>query len=389
MAFPRSLALVRGQSKIAESLGAPTMAEDSAPHVRESSGSWLLRLTQFPAGAQVSRDAALQVPALNKALQTYTRAISAFPLREYVGLDETVARDFLRQPTPGLSYSALMARTIQDLLLFDRAYWQVTARSWDGFPSQAARLIPEYVTDPLYPWDRPPVEVDFQVWYNGVPVPPRDLIRFEGDGNGGWLVTGATAINTAAALEAATQNMATIPMPATILKNTGADLPAEQVDALLDAWEEARTNRATAYLNSTIDTKTIGMNPNDLQLVEAREASARAMARLANIDPLFVGAGIPGASLTYTNRVDLYRGLLDLSLTPVMNLVSQRLSMNDVTPRGHTVTFDTSVFLRSNTDQAVALIKEMLPAGVITVNEARDILDLPDLMSIDENPGVI
>ena len=387
MAFPRSLSIVRGQAKIAEALG-PTAAETSAPHVREN-GSWLLQLTRELMGAPVSRIAALQVPALSKALQTYSRSISAFPLREYIGLDETVARDFLKQPTPGLAYSAIMARTVQDLLLYDRAYWLVTQRSWDGFPSQAVHLIVDYVTDPLYPWDQPPVQLENQVWYNGQPVNMRDLIRFEGDGNGGWLVTGATAINTAAALEAATLNMANVPVPATILKNTGADLPAAQVDALLEAWEDARTNRSTAYLNSTIETKTIGFNPNDLQLVEAREASARAIARLANIDPLFVGAGIPGSSLTYTNRIDLYRGLLDLSLTPVMNLISQRLSMNDITPRGHTVTFDTSVFLRSNTDQAVALIKDMLPLDVITIPEARDILDLPDLMSIDENPGVI
>jgi hypothetical protein len=30
----------------------------------------------------------------------------------------------------------------------------------------------------------------------------------------------------------------------------------------------------------------------------------------------------------------------------------------------------------------------MLPLGVITVDEARELLDLPDLMNIDQNPGV-
>jgi hypothetical protein len=87
--------------------------------------------------------------------------------------------------------------------------------------------------------------------------------------------------------------------------------------------------------------------------------------------------------LTYTNRVDLYRGLLDMSLTPVMLQISQRLSMNDITPRGHAVEFDTSVFLRSNPAEIAALIATLRPLDVISIDEARELLDLPDLMESD------
>ena len=168
-----------------------------------------------------------------------------------------------------------------------------------------------------------------------------------------------------------------------------ADLPASVVDDLLDAWETARTNRSTAYLNSTIDTISQGWSANDLQLVDAREAAARAVARLCNLDPTWVGASVPGSSLVYSNRTDLYRQLLDISLTPVMDLIAGRLSMNDVTPRGHTVSFDTTVFLKGNATDAAQVIATLLPLNVIDRTEARELLDLPDLMDIDQNQGAI
>ena len=384
MAFPRPLTIVRGREEIGESLR--SRAEAPAPHVRDAQS--LLALIQASQGQVIAKADALQVPAFVRALNIYSHTIAAFPLREKVGRDEVVARAFLAQPNQTIPYSPYMMRTVNDLCLYDRAYWRVVARTWDGFPSSVVRMPVDQVTDPLYPWDQP-TPMDMQVLWNGVPVPDRDLIRFEGDGNGGWLTLGATVLNTALALEAATLRYAEYPLPTIILKNTGADLPADVVDDLLDAWEAARTNRATAYLNSTIDTISQGWSANDLQLVDAREAAGRAVARLCNLDPVWVGAGVPGSSLTYANRTDLYRQLLDVSLTPIMDLIAGRLSMNDVTPRGHQVTFDTTVFLRSNPTDTAALVRDMLPLGIITREEARDLLDLPDLMDIDQNPEVI
>jgi len=94
---------------------------------------------------------------------------------------------------------------------------------------------------------------------------------------------------------------------------------------------------------------------------------------------VWVGAGVPGGSLTYSNRTDLYRQLLDLSLTPIMTAIAQRLSMNDVTPRGREVKFDTTTFLRSNPADIAALATQLLPLGVLTPNEIRGLLDLPDI----------
>ena len=327
----------------------------------------LLSAIQANASYKVTYKTAAQVPAYIKALKTY-HTIAAFPLREYVNGVETVPRAFLNQPSRNTTYAAEMMRLISDLLNYDRAWWRVVERTWDGYPAAIVHMPSDQVT-----------ELDGQVLWNGTAVPLRDVIRFDGDGLGGWLNVGASVINTAAALEAACLRYAEYPMPNLALKNSGADLPAAVVDDLLEAWESARSARSTAYLNSTIDIKEMGWNAADLQLTEARQAAAAQVARMANLDPIWTGAGVPGSSLTYANRQDLYRQLLDLALTPVMDLIGQRLSLNDITPRGHTVRFDVTKFLRQNVTDLSTLIKDLGPLGYISVDEARALLDLPAL----------
>lgn len=378
MAFPRSLRIVRDQAEAAQA--AQRVLDGPVPHAREAGA--LIAAIASSYGNTVTMATAAQVPAFIKALKTYTHTISAFPLREYVTDGPVTPRALLEQPSSVLPYSAVIQRLVTDLLAYDVAYWRVMARSWDGFPSEIFPMRVQDVTDlnggnlgvdvNAYPPSDP-------FYYLGNRVPTRDVIKFYGDGMGGWLKTGATAINTAAALEAATLRYSETPMPTVVLKNTGADLPAAMVDDILEAWEAARANRSTAYLNSVIEADQMGWNARDLQLVEARNASAIALAREANLDPIWVGAGVPGSSLTYSNRVDLYRQLLDTALTPVMLNISERLSMNDVTPRGHRVTFDTSVFLRSNPEQLSQIVATLLPLEVMDRDEARDLLDLPTL----------
>ena len=385
MVFPRALAVVRAQESISQTLDAsPTGA-----HVRESAGLYALLTNQL--ATRTNRQTAMQVPAFVDALKTYTHTISAFPLREYRYDEPVVARPFLGMPSKIYPYASVIQRTLSDLLMYDRAYWLVTERTFDGYPSSIEVMRVEDVID------TPPVFVGIQenyqppadpFYYLARQVPTRDVIKFYGSGEGGWLANGATAISIAAALESATLMYSSTPIPTVALKNSGPDLPAEQVEALLMAWEEARENRGTAYLNNTIDAQVMGFSARDVQLVEAKTQAAIAIARLANLDPVWVGAAIPGSSLTYSNRTDLYRGLLDTALRPVMSLVEQRLSMPDVTPRGRTIKFDTTAFLRANPIELADLITKLLPLGVLTEEEAKMVLDLPTLGVFSMTTGV-
>ena len=385
MVFPRALAIVRGQESISQTMD----ASPAAAHVRESAGLYALLTNQL--ATRTNRVTAMQIPAFVDALKTYTHTISAFPLREY-RFDQPVAiRPFLQMPSRIYPYASVIQRTLSDLLMYDRAYWLVTERTFDGYPVSIEVMRVEDVIDTPAVFAgiaenyQPPAD---PFYYLARQVPTRDVIKFYGSGEGGWLANGATAISTAASLEAATLMYSETPIPTVALKNSGPDLPAEQVDALLMAWEEARANRGTAYLNNTIDAQVMGFSARDVQLVEAKNMAAVAIARLANLDPVWVGAGIPGSSLTYANRTDLYRGLLDTALRPIMSLFEQRLSMPDVTPPGQVIKFDTTAFLRANPVELADLITKLLPLGVLTQEEAKMVLDLPTLGVFSMTTGV-
>jgi hypothetical protein len=202
------------------------------------------------------------------------------------------------------------------------------------------------------------------------------VIVFRGFRNG-VLHDGAETLTLAIALDAAAKRYADVPLPSIALKNTGADLPPEKVTELLEAWEVARATRSTAYLSSVVDTETFGFSPAELTLSEARNFAALEIARLFNLDGFWIGANIAGASLSYSNRVDLRKDLIDLTLADYMVPIEQRLSMRDVTPTltSNLVRFSTVDFLRSNLSERVDIVTKLLPfPGVMTEAEARDFL---------------
>jgi hypothetical protein len=62
-----------------------------------------------------------------------------------------------------------------------------------------------------------------------------------------------------------------------------------------------------------------------------------------------------------------------------MDLISHRLSMPDITPRGNAVRFDTSGFLRGNAADLGALVAQLVPLEILTAEEARAVIDLNTL----------
>jgi hypothetical protein len=59
-----------------------------------------------------------------------------------------------------------------------------------------------------------------------------------------------------------------------------------------------------------------------------------------------------------------------------MSCISERLSMNDITPRGQQVRFNLDNYLRGNPLEQIEVLTKMLDAGLIDVQEAREEMDL-------------
>lgn len=328
---------------------------------------------------RVTRQVALGVPAFARGLQLITGSVASLPLREYADGVAQPARPLLARPDPSRASFTVVRDLADDLVCYGRGYWQVTDVAGDGpytYPVSVRALPAGEVGEDADPrW----IVHDGRRLRVSDPTTPGtvrgDVLVF-----GGWdgvLTFAADTIALAAALETTVRTYAATPAPQTALKNTGADLPPDKVDELLDAWEDARASRVTAYLSAAVDVEKLSWNAADLQLVDARNQAALEVGRALNLDPVWIGAtpGGGGQSLVYQNRVDLYRQLVDTTLAAVFHPIEQRLSLWDATPRSREVRFDLSGFLRSNAEQRAELVAKLLPLGVMTVDEARALME--------------
>lgn len=273
----------------------------------------------------------------------------------------------LDQPEPAVSRSVTMTRLVEDLLLDGIAWWRVVTLGWDNFPADVERLDPSAVM----------VHPDGSVYVNGVLTPDRELIRFDSPCPA-LLTAAARAIRTLLQLDAAAARYASEPAPATYFSATdGADPSDEEIQDVLNAWATARATRATGYVGGGLTLNTLGLTPEQMQLIESRQHAVLEVARAAGIDG--EDLGVSTTSRTYFNAEDRRRAFLDFTLGPFVSAIQDRLSMNDVTPRGSYVRFDFSGFLRTDAASRYQAYEQALKVGALTQDEIRPLEDRPDL----------
>jgi HK97 family phage portal protein len=325
---------------------------------------------------RVDRSSAMQVPAVARARNIIAGTISTLGMYAYNEITgaKVEGRQILRQPDPALPLAVTMAWTVEDLLFHGRSFWQVLeVNPEDGRPTQARRIDPTRVT---FTTDTMTDEIVNGFYLDGNLCPITgigSLIMFSGIDEG-LLSRGGRTILTALELEKAVNRMAQEPNPTMVIKNTGVDLPPEQVSSLLASWKSARAQRSTAYLSGPLDVTTFGYDAQQMELSSSRLNTASEIARLCNIPAWYLNA--ESASATYSNVSAERRSLVDFSLKPYMACISERLTMNDITPRGQIVKFDLDDYLRGNPLEQIEVLTKMLDAGLISVDEAREEMDL-------------
>lgn len=336
------------------------------PHVGSLVPSW----SQFQASTPLY---AFRVPAFNRGVRLISGTVAQLPLKRWTG-NRVIETPILEQFEAKNPRWVTIQNTVEDMILYGRAYWLVTLTDAEGFPRYVERLPAAEVSEQA---DKMHVRYENNDYRLSDPSTPgtteRTVVRIEGF-NDGVLLSGLDTIDAALSLEIASKNYASTPAPTQILKNTSNyELSSTEVTELLTAYSDARKQSSVAYLNGGVDLTTFGYSAQDLQLVEARNQSAIQIARLLNLDPFWVGAGVPGSALTYQNRVDMRQDLVDLTLSDYIVPIEQRLSMWDFTPtKLRSMTrFDTSEFLRANLDTRSQIAINLHTAGIIDRDEAR------------------
>ena len=322
-----------------------------------------------------TREQALAIPTLSRARGIICSTIGSLPIEQYnkmSGAHVEPAR-VINQPDPRVPGAVIYSYIAEDLWLHGVAYGIVmeTYRE-DNRVMSWTRVAPDRVTQELN--STGDTIVGYLVDGKRVPnVGVGSLIVFNGLAEG-LLNTAGRTIRAAIALENASEAFAKEPVPLMVLKSNGTNLTKERIGKLLESWNAARSKRSTAFLNADVELQAMGIDPNKLQLNEARSYVALELCRAANLPAWFASAD--PTSTTYSNAINERRSLVDFSLRPILTAIEQRLDMPDLTPSTVKTRYDLDDFLRGNPLERAQVYEILNRIGAMSVEEIRKEEDL-------------
>ena len=340
-------------------------------------GSFTTGVGNFPGG--LDRNFAMQVPAVSRCRNLIAGVVSYLPLALYkkssgeaLGSPLWIEQPDYRQPR-----SVTISWTVDSLLFYGVAYWRVTELYADDLrPSRF-----EWVANNRVTFTTNKFGTEVEAYYVDGQTAPMSgigsLITFQGLTQG-VLQTAARTIQSALDIEKAAAVASQTPMPSGYIKNTGADLPEQQVSGLLAQWKQSRQNRSTAYLTSTLSYETTGFSPKDMMYNDSIQFFCTQIARAMNVPAHMISADMgTGSNMTYQNLLESRKEFVSYSLQPFICAIEDRLSMDDITPRGHVVKFAVEEsFLRADTIKRLEAIEKMLALGLIDVEDAKEMESL-------------
>jgi len=283
---------------------------------------------------------------------------------------------WLEQPSLAQPRFVTISWTLDSLMLYGVAYWEVTELyEEDGRPKRF-----EWVANTRVTFDLDLYNTTVNQYYvDGFPRPMSgtigSLITFQGFDEG-VLARGSQTIQAALDVQKAMAVAAATPFPTGVIKNTGADMTPQEVQGILGAWKRARDTRGTAFLTATLDYTPTSYSPKDMVYAESLQYLSTEIARLCNIPAYMLSADMNN-SMTYSNVMDERKQFFAYSLMPYLDAISSRLSMDDVTAHGNEVRFEVNdTFLRTEPLDRLAAIEKMLQLDLITVEQAREMEEL-------------
>ena len=286
----------------------------------------------------VTRADAMAIPAVVRGRGLIVTTIARSPIRAIRDGEPLAEQPRWIERTSGpVSSFHRMLWTADDLLFYGWSLWTVT-RDFDGRVIDAARV-------PITEWTFNEAGL---VMIDDEPAPADEVVLIPGV-HEGILSFGGETIRQARGLLATAARTAENPSAMIELSQTNdAPMTRDQVDALIDRWAAARRgeNGGVAYTSPGIETKEHGAAKEHL-LIEGRAASAIDIARLLGIPASMIDANQAGSSLSYSNTESRMQELIEFGIAPLMASIVSRLALDDVTPRGTALKFDTAEIVKA------------------------------------------
>jgi HK97 family phage portal protein len=324
--------------------------------------------------ARVSRHDAMTVPSVARARNLICGTVGSIPLEYYNKRTGEVISPprWISQLSKSQPSFVTLTWIVDSLLFYGVSYLLVTERyAEDGRPSSFEWVANTRVT---FTTDLEGMFVT-QYYIDASPVNMNDIVTIQGFDEG-VLERGGRTIQAAIDVERAAAVNSANPQPTGFLKNSGADLPPNEVQGLISAWKRARQNNSTAYLTSTLDYNPVSFSPKDMMYDSAIQTLSTQIARTMNV-PAYLLSSEANTSMTYSNIQDERKQFFALSLEPYIQAIQARMSMDDISTSGHEVRFAVyDTFLKQDPMAELSVIEKMLSLGLITTEQAMEMTDL-------------
>jgi HK97 family phage portal protein len=316
----------------------------------------------------------MSVPSVARARNLICGTVASIPLEYYkTSTGEVIAPPrWIKQLSENQPSFITLSWIVDSLLFYGQSFLLVKSRySEDGRPASFEWVANTRVT---FTTDLYGIHVT-QYYIDASPVDMNDIVTIQGFDEGvldraGRTIQAAIDVDRAAATNSAN------PQPAGFLKNSGADLPPNEVQGLIAAWKRARQNNSTAYLTSTLDYSPVAFSPKDMMYNEAVQNLSTQIARAMNVPAYYLSAD-QNTTMTYANVQDERKQFYALSIEPFIQAIQSRLSMDDISTAGHEVKFCVGdTFLKQDPLVEIQVLEKLLSLGLITTEQAMAMTDL-------------
>jgi hypothetical protein len=323
---------------------APVKAAAGASQV----GSFINYTTSF------TLERALSVPTIARSVALISSMIGTLELKQFTRRwnGDEYDRVYLPQetwmdrPDPKVTRNFIMSNTVQDMMLYGRAFWYVTTRYSNGFPASFTWLPNANVSTPNQQGPQffgMPDTIEF----NGLDLDVNNVVTFLSPFQG-IVYSGARHINMAVHFDQAADKYASLEtVPGYLQQRGGETMSGSELSELASSWAAARKANAIGALNDLAEFVEYKKDPSEV-VADMRRFEALELSRLCNIPAYLVSAPVEGASFTYQNATQARQDLYLFGARPFIDAIEETLSLDTILPRGRYVEFDIDEYLEEN-----------------------------------------
>lgn len=341
------------------------------------------------AGVDVSSQNAMQLVTVYGCVRLISDALSSLPLDVYRERpdgtrEELTTPTWLNEPVVGLHRSAWLSQIVTSVLLEGNAYFAVLGTNRiEELPVLDPSVVKVkreggrrvfYVNGQVYP--------GLIVHIPGLMMPGAEVgvspVEMARQSIGG----GMAAQEYSARFFGQGATMSGVIEVPNKLPAGGPEVSGSAA-ALAKMWSKLHSGRNKAHLPGVLEGgatwKPTGVTPEQAQFLQTRGFTAAEIAgQMFLLDPSDLGIPMPaGSSITYANLEQRNQRRVQVVYLPLINRIEAALSALLASPRY--VKFNVDAQLRGDTKTRFEAYQIAATVGFLTVNEIRELEDLPPL----------